>query len=227
MTDVTTRQVAQESTRRERLWPAALTGAGWAAAWMAGTITAFAGGEGFDPYGASPESIVSYVREYESQLVVGLMLMSLSAFFMLWFTGCMRTRIRSLGGDSAEHLSGLVLIGGGTLATIQLAIAGALGAASYTADIEAFEATAALMLLAWGGLLGVVRIGLAVWFAAVAIASIRHRALPRWLGWPAAVLAVAFFLMPDASIAVIVSFLWMLVASVTLTLLGRTVRPRG
>lgn len=46
-------------------------------------------------------------------------------------------------------------------------------------------------------------------------------------GWPAAVLAVAFFLMPDATVAVIVSFLWMLVASITLAVLGRTVRPEA
>ncbi|HLV59675.1 MAG TPA: hypothetical protein VKY81_12550, partial [Natronosporangium sp.] len=73
----------------------------------------------------------------------------------------------------------------------------------------------------WGGLLGMQKVGMAVWFLVVAFASIRHRALPRWLGWPAAVLAAVFLVLPDATIPVIISFLWVMVAGVTLAVQGR------
>src|SRR5690606_25497261 len=90
-----------------------------------------------------------------------------------------------------------------------------------TADIGSPDATAAMILLPWGGVLGVQGIGLAAFLLAVAFASIRHRAVPRWLGWPAAVLAAAFLVLPDTTIPVILTYLWAMVAGVTLAVQGR------
>lgn len=79
----------------------------------------------------------------------------------------------------------------------------------------------ALILLPWGGVLDAQQIGLTVFLLAVAFASIRHRAMPRWLSWPAAVLAALFLVLPNTTIPVIITYLWAMVASVTLAVQGR------
>lgn len=85
----------------------------------------------------------------------------------------------------------------------------------------ATEFVVPLIFLPWGGVLDVQQIGLAVFLFAVAFASIRHRAIPRWLGWPAVVLAVLFLVLPNATIPVILTYLWAIVAGVTLAVQGR------
>jgi hypothetical protein len=221
MTDVSARPADPESRPRFRPWPAALSGIAWVVLFIA--VRALAE---LDPlYEASPAEIGAYFAENTDKVFWSTQLLGLAALSLLWFAGCLRTRIRS-AEPGHGHLSSLTMAGATVYAATLLGIAGALMAAARTPNLgqgEADQAVTALFLLGWAGLTGFLRISLAVWLAALAIASIRHHALPAWLGWPAALLAVALGVMPDATIAILITFLWAIAAAVTLTVLGRSV----
>jgi hypothetical protein len=221
MTDVSTPPVGQVSRRRSLRWPAALSGIAWAVLFIAGTALVE-----LDPlYEASPAEIAGHFADNSDKIFWSTQLFGLAVLSFLWFAGCLRTRIRS-AEPGHGHLSALAMAGAAVYAATLLGMAGALLAATSVPDFgpgEADQAITALFALGWAGLIGFLRIGLAIWLATLAIASIRHRALPAWLGWPAGLLAVAFAVLPDATIAVLVTFMWTAAAAVTVTVLGRSV----
>jgi hypothetical protein len=221
MADVSAPPAGQVSRRRSPRWPAALSGIAWAVLFIAGTALVE-----LDPlYEASPAEIARHFADNSDKIFWSTQLLGLAVLSFLWFAGCLRTRIRS-AEPGHGHLSALTMAGATVYAATLLGMAAALLAATSARDFgpgEADQAITALFALGWTGLIGFLRIGLAIWLAALAIASIRHRALPAWLGWPAALLAVAFAVIPDATIAILVTFLWAIAVAATLTVLGRSV----
>ena len=190
-------------------WPATAANSSWSA-WLGGlpstfgphsiapsrspcrvSSTASTGGSP-DVYSASPEEILEYVTQNSTLMFWAAQLLFFTAFAFLWFASVVRTRIAAVNAPSSSHLAALALVGGGVYVAVQAVIGGSLLSATLAPDTGSADATTALVLLPWGGVLDVQQIGLTVFLFAVAFASIRHRAIPRWLGWPAAVLAALF-----------------------------------
>lgn len=180
-------------------------------------ITLILAGEGADPKDGA-EEVLSYYSDNEDQVLISGFLGGLAAVFFLFFAGWLRKVLREAEGPGGV-LSAVSFAGG-----IAFAIGGAVGSTLNIGLAESFDdvdptALEAMNAIAYNYFIPFA-VGFATFLLATGISAIRHGALPGWLGWSAIVLGVATYT-PAGFFAFLLGVVWVLVASVLLTMRAR------
>jgi hypothetical protein len=200
------------SNRLARLVP--LAGVGFAVLTMAGYLTIGP----FPDSEASVSELTSFYGAHHGQVATGGLLLGLAAIFFALFGTAVWARIRS--SDLHPVVAGTALVGT-AMAAVSL-VEGA-GAYSILGEIghQPWLSPAALQATHVGATVGGIDGGTVLFLLAVATAGIAGRALPRWLAWPALVLAIVYFT-PFGYFASLFVLLWAAVTGIVMA-----VRPAG
>jgi hypothetical protein len=186
----------------------------------------------------SAADVKDFYLENQHSFSIAFLICGLAYAFFLVFLTILRTKLgRAEGGDRTITAlavgAGLLVAGFQVLGTSFWAAPGlALTGDSNAAQVEA----AALIAASSNAVIEVATFWRGLLLGAVALVVLKYGALPRWLGWTAAVLAVcalvgaiSFVASPLAPVMVVLGFgayvgfhLWVLLASIVLT-----VRPGG
>jgi hypothetical protein len=187
-----------ENSRVARLVP--LAGVVFAALTVAGyfAIGPFPGTD------ASISKLTSFYAANHGRVAAGGLLLSIAAIFLAIFGTAVWVRIRAT--ELHPVVAGAALVG-----TAMTAAAGiqSAGAYSIVGEIGHQRGISPGALQAWhiSGSAGVVDGGIVLLLLATATAGIAAGAFPRWLAWPAVVLAIAS-LTPFGFFASLVTLLW-------------------
>jgi len=199
---------------------AALGGLGFAVATIAGDLVI-----GPFPDPATPASrLVPFYAAHHARVLAGGMLLGLSGIFFVLFGLAVWARIRQ--AQASPLLGGLAVIATTMVALTTLAGAGVYG---VLGDIGGQPGISPAALQAWHimGSEGSLADGAStfLFLLTAALAGLAARAVPRWLAWPALLLAV-LALLPDSFgfLASMVFLAWTAAAGITL-LVTRQPRP--
>ena len=171
--------------------------------------------------GASDKQIADFVSQPRASFYGGEFVELLGFVLLVVFIGRLWAHLRRAeAGDGWLSTTAF----GSALAAIAVLLAGHLsaqGAAFYTGRHGAGSRTVASLLDFSAFAQASSSMLLAVFLGATALVVLRHAALPRWLGWFAAVVALAFPLtlpFPNdfADLPVMLFVLWVVAASVVL-----------
>ena len=201
--------------RRSTDWVAPATGIVFA---VLLAITLILAGEGVDPKDGVDE-VVEYYTDNEDQILISGFLGGLAVVFFLFFAGWVRKVLREAEGPggmlSAVSYAGAIVfaVGGAVASTLSVGLAESFDDVDPTA-LEAMNAIAYNYFIPFA-------VGFSVFLLATGISSVRHGALPGWLGWSAIVLGIATYT-PAGFFTFLLSLVWVLVASVVLTMRART-----
>jgi hypothetical protein len=191
---------------------AALAGVGFLIASLAGDLVI-----GPFPRPDTPASqLVSFYNAHHAQVQLGGILLAVSGVFFVLFGTAVWARIQQRAANPL--LAGLAMIGTALVAATTLASAGVYG---VLGDIGGQHAIAPAALQAWhimgsdGSLAD--SASTFVFLIAVAGAGILATAMPRWLAWPALVLAI-LQLLPDqvGFLASLVILAWTAAAGISM-----------
>jgi hypothetical protein len=133
----------------------------------------------------TPRQIHEFYRDHESALKIGIFLSGVGAVAFLWFLASLWTKLR-------ERRLAMIAVGGG-VATIGLALVSA--AITSTTALRIGDLTpeqAKFFHVLEQFVIGMASFSIAALVAATAIAAIRAKVFPAWLGWASAALAVAW-----------------------------------
>ena len=200
---------------------AALGGIGFAVASIAGDLAI-----GPFPGPATPASqLVPYYTAHHAQVLAGGMLLGLSGIFFVPFGLAVWARLRQ--AQASPLLGGLAVIATTMVALTTLAGAGVYG---VLGDIGGQPGISPAALQAWHimGSEGSLADGAAtfLFLLTAALAGLAARAVPRWLAWPAMLLAVLALLPgPFGFLASLLFYAWTAAAGIWL-LFARQSRPR-
>jgi hypothetical protein len=143
---------------------------------------------GAPPANAPIEQTLAFVATYRSELRVQSLLFVLSAGAYLWFFGSLRSFL--LRGEDQDARLSTVAFGAGIIwAGLQMAFQSVQVALAMASDGGVQPALAALISDLTYALSVIAYVPMAVMLTAVALVSLRSRALPAWLGWLSAVAA--------------------------------------
>lgn len=169
-------------------------------------------------YMDKPAEIVEYIQDDPGKLQAGLYLDMLSGVFILWFVGALRAHLRNHEAEGGGRLSNLAF-GGAIAAQACFWVAdGVMFAAAARAgeDDTINQAVATSLFDAYGSIAFIGgALGLAVALGATAVVAMRYRAMPSWLAWSTALLAL-LLASPIGFFGVYISILWVVVTSVWL-----------
>jgi hypothetical protein len=163
------------------------------------------------------DEIQAFYEDGATRVAIGGYLAMLSAFFLLWFAGSVRTSLRSREGEPGRLASiafgGTVAAAAGTIVTgASLMAGGQRGGADGGIGVD----TATALFDLSGAIMGVgVPIALAALVGAAAVVSFRHGMFANWLSWASAILAVGL-VSPAGYIFIGFAALWILVVGVML-----------
>jgi hypothetical protein len=159
---------------------------------------------------ASAAKVVSYWHDHRAQLMTANVLGAYAVVFWLFFTGSLRTFMRKAGaseGLTSTAYAGAILfgVGGAILSAFGFALAN---------EINHLDASGAHTLnVIQNGLFFPLAAGQAVFGITTAIAILRTRALPVWLGWVALAFGVVS-ITPVGFFGTFVLLIWSVVVSV-------------
>lgn len=210
--------------------------------WLSGRLGAFTGviavllsGTGAslgDPYRSgldpdptdSSESIATALSEVRDDARLGVLFGILGAFFLIWFFAYLRSYLQSYEGRDGWISS--VAFGGGLVATSLLLVSDSVVLAATETAAYAQDPVIAKVFLTHGwNYFYVVSPPLMAVVAAASLIGVRFGALPRWLAISGFVFLVLPFL-AGAGLGALLGLLWILVASVVLTVRGMHSRGR-
>ena len=175
------------------------------------TVAAFIiGGESPD-VDDSPQQVLDFYRDNDSDQVWAGALLAWGTLSFLFFLGVLRSVLQAAEGG-VSRLSAVAFGGGLILALGMLAFAGFTFALGDTADDLTPQAAQALHVLN-SDFFFPVAVGLGALMISTGIILIRSRALPAWLGWITLVIGVAS-ITPVGFFAFLLFGLWTLVVSV-------------
>jgi hypothetical protein len=172
----------------------------------------------------SAENIAEFLNGNASRVSAGGYIGSLTAFFLIWFAGSVRSALQEREGGDGQ-LS-MVAFGGGLAASVALGIsfigifasglrAGAPGGITPIGAVAMYDF--------WGQLTGqLFAIFMAVFIGATAIVSLRTAMFPAWFGWVSVLVAVGL-LTPFAYAVLAFAVVWLLVVSIWLYIRGAPV----
>ena len=172
------------------------------------------------PDGAPPSSRLSaYYAGHAGQVALGGTLLAVAAFAFTVFAAAAWSRTRRPGVPLV--VPGLVLLGAAVEAGVQFT-----GAETYRLLGHNATALSPAALQAWhvAGSEFFAPGGLAVFLVGIALAGIGYRAVPRWLGWTALVLAVGLF-SPVGFEASLAATIWAAVSGIALAVGPRVPVP--
>ena len=137
---------------------------------------------------ASADEWHSYFTDETGGIRAGVVLVSISLFFFIWFLGSVSSALRVIEGSPRLPT---VAFGGGIIAVASLfLIATMISTAAFRPEDTSPELTRALndvgLMAAVPGIAGICAL-----LGATALVILRSDALPGWLGWLAALAAVA------------------------------------
>jgi hypothetical protein len=168
------------------------------------------GGETPD-FDAAPKEILDYYGDQTEQVIVSILALY-GAVLLVFFSAALRSRLWR-----SESLAQLVLVGGALLALGWAIFAGlnfTLTDLANSDNVSRIDPGTLQSLNALNSdFFFPVVLGTTVWIFSVALAILRSGGLPRWLGWAALVIAIVA-VTPLGFIAIPLSGLWILVASV-------------
>ncbi len=164
-----------------------------------------------------PEELKPYFEENSGRIGAAAYVIGLSAFFLIWFAGGLRGSLRAAEGGTARLST--IAFGGGIVASgLVLLTSASMGTAAARAGAGGGispESAAVLYDLNTVVFGTGVSVALAAMIGPAAVIWLRTAALPRWLGWASAVLAVG--LLTPYNWAVLGLFVpWAVVASILL-----------
>lgn len=165
---------------------------------------------------AATEEIVEYYTEETGLIMASAWLGLLGGFFLIWFGGSVRARLRD-GGE--ERLGAIALGGAVAAAAIGWVVdsSNLMGALRADEDGEIAPETATALYDLGNGLVGSgLPFAIAVFAAAIAVAGVRSAVLPTWLAIFAAITAVGLLILPIAFWFTGVALLFALVTSIVL-----------
>lgn len=201
---------------------APLTGVGFVALYVAGTVITL---DGSPDFAGPAEEIAEYYSDDSGRILAGTMVGVIGAPFYIWFLGCLRTAIAKAEGGSTRLASTAFGAGVASLATgLAGLMINAMGALRADEDGQ-ISATAAQTYFDIGQILGFAATPAAVagLLLATAVASLRYKAiLPAWLAYVTIALAIVDVIPPISWIGQMVGLLWALVVSVMLYRQGVT-----
>jgi hypothetical protein len=190
----------------------ALTGVAWGVLAAVGVFTS--GGETPEA-DSSPAKVVAYYSSHSSEVKVSAIFFAFAFLFFLLFAGVLRAFLRrnaaneplaTLAMTAAVGLAVTAGIGGGVELGLAKNIHHLEPAAAQAANLVQSEVFLPALITGF------------VFALCNGLAILRGSQLPRWLGWVAIVLAVAFIIPPVALVALLVLFLWSLVVSILMFL---------
>ncbi len=181
-------------------------------------------------YLPSAATTEAFFADHAARATVGASLGMVSAPFLIWFAGSLRSSVRRAEGGTGRLAA--VAFGGGVTAAAMFLLgwAAMLTAAQRAGAAGGITPTSALVLLDLSA--NVVGQGAAIAFAAmtgaVAVVAFRARLFPAWFGLISAVTAVGLLIIPISYIFLGVAVLWIVIVSLWLTLRERsTEAPSG
>jgi hypothetical protein len=169
------------------------------------------------------EEVVRWWTQNDTRGLAAAQLGGLASALLVWFGGSMRTTLRQAEGEPGRLAA--IAFGGFLIAGVGLAsIFGFDFAAAETAGDVPAEVTHTLSVLSELFFIPFT-MGLLVALLATSVITLRHRRpLPRWLGFVAIVIAIAF-LTPVGFVAAIPTAIWILYVSLLLLLRQEPARP--
>jgi hypothetical protein len=169
-----------------------------------------------EDFPAKVDEIVEYYSDDPGKIMIGSWLGLLGGFFLIWFGGSVRARLRDAG---EARLASIAFGGAVAAATVGLLIDTANFAAAVRAEeddtIDPAVATT-LYDFANSAVGTALPTAIAVFVGATGVAALRSGALPRWLGIVSLVLAVTLLIFFIAWFMTAVALLWALVVSILL-----------
>jgi hypothetical protein len=226
----------------ERRWGA---GASWAEQIAAATgiafvvlaVVAFAL-VGDAESGASTDEIIAYFSDHADRVQFGAFLFGLAGGFLLWFGGTIASALRRAEGEPAGRLPAIAVAGAASSVALYLIGVGAWAALARTGDEEGVSRSLYDLGQQTFGMSAFTGAAF-VW--ALSTGIMRTRLLADWVGWLGTALTVlllvdgAYEQLRDSSglsvlgtIAFVAFLVWVLIASVLMTLAARArsaVRP--
>jgi hypothetical protein len=163
---------------------------------------------------ASASTVLTFYQAHQSVTSASGLLTGLAVVFGLFFFGYLRDYLRQ---DRATRWLASTAFGG----VILFAAGGAISAGSLFAlgdQPHVLNAAAAqtLNLLQTDGSVGFTQAGLGVFYLATAVAILRGKLLPAWLGWVSVVLGLLAASLVLAFFAFIATGVWVIVVAVML-----------
>jgi preprotein translocase subunit SecG len=164
---------------------------------------------------ASGAKVASYFDSHGARMFIEAFLLTAAALFAVLFAATLG-RLLSEANDGVRSIWSRVALGGGVLVAAALGLLGVLTFALADnptkvsgSALQALNLVTNDMWVVVNGALGVLMIGAAgSWLAS--------RREQRWLGWAALVLGIALFIPFADFVALLVSGLWIIVASIVL-----------
>jgi hypothetical protein len=168
------------------------------------------------------DEIVDLLSNNSLRVSAGGYFGGISAFFLIWFAGSVRSALRQHEGGT-ERLTSLAF-GGGVASGVAVATvfaimliaaqrAGAPGGIGTDGAVASYDL--------WSGLGGlVIPVTFAVFVGATAVASLRTGVFPAWLGWLSTVLALGL-LSPVGYLFAVLALAWVAAVSIWLYARGR------
>jgi hypothetical protein len=163
---------------------------------------------------ASAGTVLTYYRTHSDVVSASALVIGLGVVFGLFFFGYLRDYLRQ---DRATRWLASTAFGG----ILLFAAGGALSAGAFAAlgdkpqDLSAASAQT-LNLIQSDGTNGLLQVGLAVFYLAVALAILRGRLLPAWLGWVSVVLGLLAASLVLAFIAFLATGPWVIIVAIML-----------
>ncbi|HEX2504911.1 MAG TPA: hypothetical protein VHK22_01780 [Gaiellaceae bacterium] len=193
--------------------------------WVIGIVLLESAGTPDDQ--ATAQVIAGHYEENSGRILAGSFVFMLGVAAFVWFLGGLRARVAEREVPLPRLAS--VVFGAGLLtAAMAMAFMAPEAAAAFGADQldRSLEpATAEALSILGDGFFIAAEAALVAFFLACAVASLRLRAFPTWLGWASLVLAVAAVL-PWIGWAVVIWGLPLWVLAVSIWVIVRP-RPEG
>jgi hypothetical protein len=164
---------------------------------------------------ASASTVLTYYRTHGNVTSASALVIGLGVVFGLFFFGYLREYLRQ---DRATRWLASTAFGG----ILLFAAGGALSAGAYAAlgdkpQVLTAAAAQTLNLIQSDGTNGLLQVGLAVFYLAVALAILRGRLLPAWLGWVSVALGLLAASLVLAFIAFLATGPWVVVVAIMLS----------
>jgi hypothetical protein len=202
--------------RTSREWLVPLTGLAFIALLIISFIVAGEPKDATHP----PDEIAKWYVDNKDSVEIGAFLGTVAGVLLIFFAAYLRKVLAAAQGEGAL-LPILVLIG---LSIV--AVGGAIDNMILFATAERADdipATSVQTIQAiWDNDFLPLVLGIMVFLWSVGISVVRTGALPKWMGWAAIVLAVISLGGPLGFVAVVGSAVWILVASIVLTMRARS-----
>jgi hypothetical protein len=200
------------TSRWERFAP--LTGVLFVLLTIAGIVATWS--DSPEDFPAPVDEIVTYYTDSTNAIMAGSWLGLVGGFFLIWFGGSVRARLR----DAGEERLGTTAFGGAVAAAtvgFMVDAANLMGALRADEDGKIDPATATAVYDLGNGLVGsALPVAIAVFAGATSVAALRTGALPRWLGIFGAIVTVGLLILPIAFWFTGLALIWALVTSIVL-----------